>query len=191
MIQKLAHEGKVPLSVVREGRPIKLDLPVAPRRPMVIPDLEGRYPSYFVYGPMVFSTATQLFVSGLNNAAVALAASGSPLSVRRGDRPAFDGEALVVVSSPFFPHRLAKGYDNAVARVVEKVNGIRIKNLEHLVATLRDAKEEFLVFDFAGRKYETLVFPRKDMAAATEDILNDNGIRAQGSPDALKVWNEK
>jgi len=27
--------------------------------------------------------------------------------------------------------------------------------------------------------------------AATEEILTDNGIRAQGSPDTLKVWSAK
>jgi hypothetical protein len=26
------------------------------------------------------------------------------------------------------------------------------------------------------------------MVAATEDILTDNGVRAQGSPDTLAVW---
>jgi hypothetical protein len=29
------------------------------------------------------------------------------------------------------------------------------------------------------------------MVAATDDILTDNGIRSQGSPDALAVWNAK
>jgi hypothetical protein len=29
------------------------------------------------------------------------------------------------------------------------------------------------------------------MSAATEEILTDNGIRAQGSPDTLKVWSAK
>jgi S1-C subfamily serine protease len=188
MIQKIARDGKVPLTVVRNGRELKLDLPVSPTRPMLIPDLEGRYPSYFVYGPLVFSTATQLFAGGIGNAAMQLAATGNPLATRRGDRPAFDGEALVVVSSPFLPHKLSKGYSNQVAQVVDKVNGVHIKNLEHLVATLRDAKEEFLVFEFAGRKFENPVFPRKEMVDATEDILNDNGIRAQGSPDVMKVW---
>ncbi len=94
----------------------------------------------------------------------------------------------MVVSSPFFPHKLSVGYSQAQSGVVEKINGVAIKNLAHLVATLRDAKDEFIVIEFAGRKFETLVFPRKDMVAATEDILNDNGVRAQGSPDTLAVW---
>ena len=190
LIQKIAKDGKVPLTVVRGGDELKIDLPVAPNRPMLIPDLDGSYPSYFVYGPLVFSSATQHFLAGLSNAAVTLAAGNSPLSSRRSDRPAFSGEALVVVASPFFPHKLSKGYSQAQSNVVEKVNGIVIRNLEHLVEVLRDAKEDFIVFEFAGRRYETPVFPRREMVAATEDILSDNGVRAQGSPDTLAVWNK-
>jgi hypothetical protein len=29
------------------------------------------------------------------------------------------------------------------------------------------------------------------MVAATNDILTDNGIRSQGSPDILKIWETK
>ena len=98
---------------------------------------------------------------------------------------------LVVVSSPFFPHRLSKGYDNPISRVVSKVNGITIKNLTHLVTVLRDAKDEFIVIEFAGRGIESLVLPRKDVLDDTEDILGDNGVRSQGSPDVMQIWNEK
>ena len=188
LIQKVAQGGRIPLTLVRGGQSLKVEVPVSARRPLVIPDLENAYPSYFVYGPMVFSSATRLFLSGLNSAGIALAASASPLSRRLADRPAFPEESLVVVSSPFFPHKLSKGYSPAQSNVVEKVNGVTIRSLNHLVATLRDAKDEFVVFEFAGRKLETLVFPRKEMAAATEEILNDNGVRAQGSPDTLAVW---
>ena len=29
------------------------------------------------------------------------------------------------------------------------------------------------------------------MLAATDEILTDNGVRSQGSPDTLAVWNRK
>ncbi len=190
MLQKAAHDGRAPITLVRSGKEMKIELPVSPRRPMVIPDLEGTYPPYFVYGPLVFSIATQHFLAGLNSAAAQLSAMASPLSSRRADRPAFPGEELVLVSSPFFPHKLSKGYSSAQSRVLESVNGVKIRNLAHLVATLRDMKDEFVAFDFAGRRLETPVFPRKEMVAATEDILNDNGVRAQGSPDTMAVWND-
>jgi hypothetical protein len=36
-----------------------------------------------------------------------------------------------------------------------------------------------------------MVFPRAEMVAATDDILTDNGVRAQGSADTLAIWNAK
>jgi hypothetical protein len=36
-----------------------------------------------------------------------------------------------------------------------------------------------------------MVFPRAQMLVATDEILTDNGVRSQGSADALAVWNAK
>jgi len=197
LVQKIAVAGKVRLSVVRAGQPLALDLPVASTRPMLIPDLRGAYPSYFVCGPLVFSVATAQFLEGFNANANAggvlrfLSSIGSPLMARRGDRPAFPGEQLVVISSPFFPHRLAENYSSQVLHVVKSVNGIRIKNLRHLVEVLRDCRDPFVVVEFYERDSESLVFPREPLFASTDDILTDNGVRAQGSPDMLAVWNAR
>jgi hypothetical protein len=69
------------------------------------------------------------------------------------------------------------------------VNGVPIRNLTHLVETLAALDEEFVVFDFGGVVAETLVFRRAEIEAATEEILNDNGIRSQASEDLLELWN--
>jgi S1-C subfamily serine protease len=198
LIQKLAKQNKVPLTLFREGKELKIEFPVLSHRPLVIPDLEGSYPSYFVYGPMVFADATNDFLSAAARERQAsgvigmLTFSGSPLITRVGDKPAFEGERLVVVTSPFFPHKLAKGYGNPAWQVVKSVNGHPIKNLAHLVEVLRDLKDEFVTFEFNARTTgETVVFPRAEMVAATNDILTDNGIRSQGSPDILKIWETK
>jgi hypothetical protein len=194
LVQKDARDGHVPLTIVRAGQKRSIQLPVSADRPMLMRDLLGTYPSYFVFGPLVFSPVSLEFANGMGtNAGLMnyLSFIHSPLVTRRGDPPAFAGEELVVVSSPFFPHKLAKGYSNPISRVVKSVNGIPIRNLRHLVEVLRDSKDEFIVFDFDSRSSETPVFRRKDMLEATEDILNDNGVRAQGSPDTLAVWNAK
>jgi S1-C subfamily serine protease len=193
LIQKLAKDNTVPLTIVRAGQSQKVDLPLVTKRPMLMPDLEGAYPEYFVYGPLVFSPATQQFIAGFNNvgAQIGFSARGSPLVLRRSDRPAFEGEELVVVASPFFPHKLSRGYSAPFTGVVKTVNGTTIKNLAHLVGFLRDTKDEFIVIDFYGRGYETLVFPRQELIDSTEDILSDNGVRAQGSPEVLKIWQAK
>src|SRR5262249_5718376 len=97
---------------------------------------------------------------------------------------------LVVVTSPIFAHKIAKGYDNPVGHVVSELNGVAVRNLRHLVELLRDSKEEYLMFRFADRFAEILVFRRADMEKATEEILEDNGISRsrRGSPEMLKVW---
>lgn len=194
LIQKIADNGTVPMTVIRQSKRIKVDVPVSASRPLLLPYLSGDYPPYFVVGPLVFSRATGDFVNGYaGNAAYlqGLIVLGSELISRRADRPSFPGEELVVVASPFFPHDLSKGYANANPRVIVSVNGVAIRNLRHLVEVIRDEKSEFLTFEFDSMGGETLVFPRKELLASTEEILTDNGVRAQGSPGLLAVWQAK
>jgi hypothetical protein len=66
-----------------------------------------------------------------------------------------------------------------------------VKSLAQLVAFLRDLKDEYVTVDFDNRASEAMVFPRTQMVGATEAILTDNGVRAQGSPDMLKIWDGK
>jgi S1-C subfamily serine protease len=197
LVQKIVKDGEVPLTIVRAGKELKVQVPVTAKNPMLIPNLDGTYPPYFICGPMVFSAATQLFTTGLvNNTETSryrtlLEIEGSPLISRSYDKAAFKDEGLVVVSSPFFPHKLAKGYGDPFTQVVKTVNGIRIKNLGHLVEVLRDATDKYVIIEFDGLMGENLVFPREEMVAATDDILLDNGIRSQGSADMLAIWNAK
>jgi S1-C subfamily serine protease len=197
LVQKATRQGKLPLTLVRAGKEVRVEVPVGPKLPRVIPSLDGVYPSYFVYGPLPFSAATREFVQGLtmgesgNHWNPWLMERCNPLVTRWSEKPAFDDEQLVVVPSPFFPHKLAKGYSEPFTEVIKSVNGIAIKNLGHLVEVLRDAKEESIVIAFASRGGETMAFPRAQMLAATEEILTDNGVRSQGSPDTMAIWNAK
>jgi len=197
LVQKTARDGELPLTVVRAGKQVRLELPVSPECPMVTPNLGEAYPSYFIYGPLVFSTATDQFVhalTGSNRGARYMSwfiARNSPLVTRFDDKPAFPGEELVVIPSPFFPHKLTEGYSSPFCEVVKAVNGIPVKNLIQLVGLLREAKGESITVAFYDRDSETLVFPRSAMLAATDDILTDNGVRSQGSADTLAIWNAK
>jgi S1-C subfamily serine protease len=194
LIQKQAENGKLALTLVRAGKSMKVQLPVTAEYPTLVSDLHGAYPPYFIYGPLVFSRATWQMVSGIESNANMLRALGfmkSPLVTRALDPPDANLEELVVISSPFFPHKLSTGYSNPAGSVVYAVNGTRIKSLAHLVAVLRDLKDPFVTVEFDQKGSEGLVFPRAAMAAATEEILTDNGVRAQGSPDTMAVWQGK
>lgn len=190
MVQHAAKDGKAPLTVIRKGATLDVQLPVSAERPMLISDLQGHYPSYFVYGPIVFSAATTQMLGSINRESIdGVAFSGSPLMTRRGDAPAFPGEQLVFVSAPMFPHKLSQGFWPPIGWVLKSVNDRPIKNLAHLVEVLRDETSEFVTFEFTGRGEETIVLPRKEAISATDDILSDNGVRAQGSADVLTIWN--
>ena len=190
-VQQLAKNGKVPLTIVRDGKTMAISLPVSPEHPLLIPDLGGKYPSYFIYGPLVFSRASAEFMTFVSNNALGmnvLAFAGNPLVTRRGDPPDAEREELVVISSPFFPHKLVNGYSNRFGAVIDSINGVKVHSLRHLVTLLRDQKDDLLTIHFDQHGGETLVLPRQALVAATEDILGDNGIRAQGSPDMMEVW---
>jgi S1-C subfamily serine protease len=193
-VQQVAKNGTVPLTIVRGGKTMQVQVPVGGARPLLIPPLEGNYPAYFVYGPIVFSRATMEYVAFLNTNVNLLNGYGfnaSPLVTRRGDEPDAQREELVVVSSPFFPHKLVAGYSNRFGSVVDSINGVPVRSLRHLVALLRDLKDDLVVLRFDQRFGETMVLPRKAMVDATESVLQDNGIRSQGTPDMMDVWHGK
>jgi S1-C subfamily serine protease len=195
LVQKLARNGTIGLTIVRGGKESAIQLPVVHRRSRLIPYLRGSYPSYFILGPMVFSVASEDLVeaimTGRSMMGNALAMTGSPLVTRRNDKPAFEGEELVIVPCPLFADPLSVGYSHPTMSVVKAVNGIRVKNLHHLVEIVRDSTDEYLTFEFSGEMTETLVFHRKEMIQATEAILDENGIRRPASPDLLDIWQQK
>jgi hypothetical protein len=192
LFQTLGSNGSASLKVARAGRIEPVALPVKTEFSTLFPDLHGAYPSYFILGPLVFSRASAQLVSvlGQNPKAMRLLLTrASPLLTRYGDKPAFPGEEIVVISSPFLPSKLSTGYDDPTFRVVKAVNGIAVKNLRHLVSLFRDSKEKYLIIEFFDQQVDKLVFRRADLLNATETILTENGVRSQGSPDNMAEWN--
>ncbi|HEX8784343.1 MAG TPA: hypothetical protein VF764_13285, partial [Steroidobacteraceae bacterium] len=189
LIQHTARDGTVPLTIVRAGKTQQIQLPVPTHRTLLIDALQGQYPSYFILGPVVFERATieslQL-IRGRGQAAL-----GNPVIARLGDRPDAERQELVIVPSPLFPHALSKGYSDPTGAVLKSLNGTPVRSLAHLVELLRDLKDEYVVLDFDNRASEAMVFPRAQLLSSTEAILTDNGVRAQGSPDMMKVWEGK
>jgi S1-C subfamily serine protease len=184
-IPKLAKDGEVSITVLRAGATRELAVPVASTTDRLLKPLANRYPSYFIYGPMVLSPvyadyAFMIVRSVLGN--------GNPILQRLTDECAFPGEELVMLTSQLLPHRLSKGYDPGPFSVVGRVNGSPVRNLASLVEFLRETQDEYVVFEFADEGTETVVFRRAEVEAAQESILEDNDIRSQCSPDLERVW---
>jgi len=190
-VPKLVHDGTVPVSVLRAGKSVEVALPVSREPDKLLRSYDGRYPSYFVCGPLVFSPVVYEAISYYFQYNPLLAGRNSPLTTRRSDRAVFPGEQLVVVTAPLLRTRMTKGYADPFGQVLSEVNGTKIKNLAHLVELIRSCKEEYLTFRFAEDYAETLVFRRKAMLEATDPLMSENGIPRRGSDDVLALWNGK
>ena len=187
-IPPAVHDGAVPVTVLRGGQPVQLSLPVTTQDTRLIRSYQGEPPSYFIHGPLVFSPARADALEMYGSLDPDLYSGNSPLLNRRLDRVRFPGEELVVVTAPMFSHKIARGYADPVGKVVLDVNGIKIKNLRHLVETIRDCQDDYLTFRFAEDWSQVLVFDRKEMEKATDEILDENGIARRASADLMKVW---
>jgi S1-C subfamily serine protease len=187
----LAKDGKIELTILRDGEKKVVQVPVSPDRDLLIPTLKDKYPDYFIYGPLVFTAATQEYVRALGGSGLSiLLALDSPMIKRLQDQPDKPGEQMVVVATRMFPHPLVKGYENRPFGVIEKLNGKQVKNLRHLAELLRDCDEEFVRLEMGDRS-EALVFRSAEIKSATEEILSDEGIRYQASEALRDVWDKK
>lgn len=193
VVDRLAKDGAVPVTVVRDGLPREEKLAVARGDHRLVRNFVGQKLPYFIHGPLVFAPAT---VDGLRlyrQARPDLFGLSGPLTARLADKVRFPGEELVVVTSPLFQHKITQGYDQPLGQVVASVNGKAVRNLAHLVELLRDSSDEYLTFRFAEEGAEVLVFRRDELERATDEILEDNGIRPgrRGSEEVMKVWEAK
>jgi hypothetical protein len=184
-VSKLATDGAVELTILRDGESQVIRVPVAADKDLLVPPLKDQYPEYFIYGPLVFTAATQEYIRAIGGAAVAmLVALDSPLVNRLSDPPAEPGEQLVLIATRLFPHPITKGYDNRPLGVIASVNGVPVKNLRQMAELLLDSTDEYIRFEMADRS-ESLVFRRDELEASTDQILTDEGIRYQAS-DGLR-----
>ncbi len=188
LVPKWAKGGKLPLTIMRDGALLQVEVPVEYENHFLVPYLEGDYPRHFIVGPLVFTTSSQELVGAITRVGEMFASRENPLIKRRYDRVAFPGEELVVMG-PRFPHAMAEGYDNQVFAVVSHINDAPVKNLESMVRAIREAEGKFLALKFAGN-YETMVFDREELIGSTEQILEDEGIRYQMSDDLREIWGD-
>ncbi len=187
-VPKLVHDGRVPMTVIRGGKRLHVEVPVADAPDRVLKPLTGAYPSYFIVGPLAFSTASIEHLSLVTSALDPFLWRASPLLCRAFAPRDFADEELVVGPVRLFSHRIATGYEVAPFAVLKALNGVPVRNLKHLVELIRDSRERHLIFEWVDRQVESQVFDREELLKATEEVLADNGIRNAMSEDLVATW---
>ncbi len=188
MIPQLADNGTVPITVLRNGESITLDVSVANSRDDLLPTIGNDYPEYFIIGPMVFSPARREHLRNFYTPYMAM--QGNPAALRASETRKTQDEEIVLLVSDFLPHAITKGYDASYKPALKSLNGTQITSLEHLVTLINDSDDDYLEFAFFGKGQETLIFDRIELIEATEELLEENSIRKQGSKRFMNLWDQ-
>lgn len=188
VIPHLDNDGKVPATIIREGETMEIEIPVHTGRELLIPVLAGDYPSYFIHGPILFTTPSQEFLKQIRYAAISLANLESPLINRSVERPSEPGHQLVIVGPRLFTHASSEGYQGTGLGVVETIDGTEVKSLTHAAELLQTGSGDYVNIELKGCATRLLTFRRDEIADATEEILEDEGIRSQFSDDLEDVF---
>jgi S1-C subfamily serine protease len=190
LFKRNLQRDTIPVRLLREGKELTVEYPLRTPDKSLIPLLDGRLPSYFIWGPLAFTPATEEFLTSVEVSNPIMprlwAYQESPLVTRRTDFQAFEGEQLVVLIS-MFPHPMTTGYSDPSGHVVDRVNGTKVRNLRHLVRLLDETQTGRATFEFYERRAQILVLDRKQAVSAQPQIQIENGIRSLHSPDLASL----
>ena len=124
----------VPVKLLRDGEILERDVPVAKRDLRTRGFLYDEKPDYFICGGLVFTTLSYSYL--LDN------------RIRINDDPADDstpanGEKFVILSD-VLADICVEGYIGTAGVHVRSVNGVKVRDLRHLVELVDGAQGEFL-----------------------------------------------
>ncbi len=169
---------KVPVKVLREGKIMERDVPVAKRAVRSRGFLYDEKPDYFVCGGIVFTTLSYSYL--LDN------------HVEMRDKPddekePVNGEKFVMISD-ILADVCVEGYIGSSGIHVRSVNGVKVRDLPHLVELVDGAQGEFLRLGVdANNDWDSLfVLDLAALREATPRIMERYRIPADRSEDLKK-----
>lgn len=187
----LNDDGTITLGVLRRGETIEVRSPVVYGNDDFFEALDNTYPSYLVFGPLVFTPVYQRHAYGLSLDRLAMRRSPIVDRAYTGKDPDAPVPEYVILAGGLLNHRINLAYEIPAFSTLKSVNGTTITSLRHLVETLRDlsaSDERFIIFEFYDLGADRLVYRRTDILGSIEDVLNENGIRRPLSPDLEGLW---
>lgn len=145
LVSSAAPGGTLPLSVLRDGKTLKLTLPLEPRDPATIISetaILDRAPRYFILGGLVFTELSRSYLKEWGgNWRSDAPARLVYLDEFQDELPADQGK--VVFLSEVLPADTTLGYDDVGSNRVTRVNGVAIHRLEDLAKAARQPQNGY------------------------------------------------
>ena len=163
---------KIPVKVYRDGGEVETFVTAAKKSVRIRGWMYDAKPDYFVYGGFVFTTVSIDYL--------VQAKPGFHDDILK-EREFADDEAVVI--SFCFADAGIEGYIGCRKALVRNVNGVKVRNLRHLVEIVDSCKEGFVCF---GLDNDTewdakVIVDAKEMREATARVMKRNQIPADRS----------
>ncbi len=190
LISKKAPGCKISLRVIRQTKPIEIEVSTITRDNGLIQRMAQPRPTYLLYGGLVFSPVTTEMVSVIPSRYLALLGSKGSLLFKRADEDRVNpGDEIVVACSTIVPHKITKGYGITPLSVVTHVNDEPVRSLRHLIQLIKDNKsKDYIIFRFEDEHEEKIVLEPKLVEKSSPEILRNNNIPSDRSEDLKDVW---
>ena len=165
------------LSVLRGGKPAAHRIVLGPHQFLVPCRRTGLEPQYLVFGGIVFQPVTFEYLTALEDIPWDLANHAQNYNVVTEDK------SQVIIIQKILPHLANRGYEDYDNSVVETVDGVVPRDMQHLVEIIDDAEGPWLRVVTEDRYVLTLNL--EQARAAQSAILTGYGISRDRSRDLL------
>lgn len=164
----------VPLTILRDGAVSDIELPVRKVDYKIRRFMHDRNPDWYLLGSFVFTTVSYNYLVDIR----------PDFQDAMFEDREFPDEEFVVLSA-VMPDVCAEGYLGMAEAHVRTVNGVKIRNLRHLVSVVEGSGEEFLRFGLDnGMEWDsTMILDAARMREATPRVMERYAIPADRSED--------
>lgn len=152
-------DQSIKLKILRNKQEITIDYKIKRLQNLIYAEYEKK-PRYIIYGGLVFSPITQNYLSKVAEI------KDLEMFFYNFDKNENLEEAVVLLQDSF-PHNVNKGYKSEIL-VLNFVNGIKIKNFNHLIELLDNTNSEFIKFEFL--EDQIIILNTKEAKKSFEDI---------------------
>ncbi|HUO57464.1 MAG TPA: serine protease [bacterium] len=171
---------QISLDLLRDGKPMKLKVPLKTLPTLVPYRADNRHPTYFVYAGLVFVPLTYNYMQ-----------SADWKNMKPSLKDLYNHGVItaerkqVVLISHVLPHDINTGYDKASNLIVDKVNGRPIKEMKDLVAAFAAPQGNYQVIEMDEHAWygSRIVLDAKKAPRANEEIMALFKIPADRSQD--------
>lgn len=165
---------KVPVKVYRDGAIVETHVPVGKKDLRLRRWMYDEKPDYFVYGGFVFTTISFDY----------MVRSDAKFHDDLFRDKEFAEEEAVAISF-CFADKCIEGYIGCDRSLVRSVNGVKVRNLRHLVELVDSCKDGFVCFGLdRGDEWDfKAIVDAKEMREATARVMKRNLIPSDRSED--------